>query len=160
DCAPSSSIARSYSSLCRKSSPSPSSSARSKRSPDATCTSRIFAVWWRPRRWWSRPAICRRQPADVRPRCSAFVVRLWLNARPRASALAAAGKARRTSARPRPAACAPILKFAQLRLASGLEHGGLERLAGTLAGPDHELERRIVALAGIERGREQHFALP
>ena len=30
----------------------------------------------------------------------------------------------------------------RLRLAGGLEHGGVERLARRLAGPDHELEGR------------------
>src|SRR5436309_11926845 len=45
-------------------------------------------------------------------------------------------------------------------LARGLEHRRLERVARRLAGPDHELERRIIALAGIERGRQQRLALP
>src|SRR6516165_7193765 len=45
-------------------------------------------------------------------------------------------------------------------LAGGLEHGGLERLARALAGPDHELKGREVPLAGIQRGPEQRFALP
>ena len=31
---------------------------------------------------------------------------------------------------------------------------------GGLAGPDHELEGREIALAGIERGDEQRLALP
>src|SRR5690349_1647713 len=47
-----------------------------------------------------------------------------------------------------------------LRLSLRLEHGGVERLARGLAGPDHELEGREVALAGIERGAEQRLALP
>src|SRR5262245_38471745 len=47
-----------------------------------------------------------------------------------------------------------------LRLALGLEHGGVERLARRLARPDHELEGGKVALAGIERGGEQCLALP
>src|ERR1700693_727619 len=45
-------------------------------------------------------------------------------------------------------------------LACGLEHGGIEGLAGSLAGPDHELEGREIALAAIERGPQQSFALP
>src|SRR5262249_50632378 len=48
----------------------------------------------------------------------------------------------------------------RLRLARGLEHGGVERLARRLAGPDHELERWIISFAGVERGREQRLALP
>src|SRR5215510_3736368 len=53
----------------------------------------------------------------------------------------------------------PALRLA-LRLPLGLEHGGVERLARRLSRPDHELERRKVALAGIERGGEQCLALP
>src|ERR1700730_192262 len=45
-------------------------------------------------------------------------------------------------------------------LASGFEHGGVERLARSLAGPDHELEGREVAFAGVERSPEQRLALP
>src|SRR5258705_7799106 len=45
-------------------------------------------------------------------------------------------------------------------LAGGLEHRGIKRVARRLAGPHHELERRIIALAGIKRGREQRLALP
>src|SRR5688572_9747789 len=41
-----------------------------------------------------------------------------------------------------------------LRLADGLEHRGVERFARALAGPDHELERLVVALAGVECGIE------
>src|ERR1700731_966917 len=37
-------------------------------------------------------------------------------------------------------------------LARGLEHGGIERLARPLAGPDHELEGQEIAFAAIERG--------
>src|ERR1700740_3502909 len=44
-------------------------------------------------------------------------------------------------------------------LAGGLEHGGIERLARALAGPDHELEGREIAFAGVERGAEQRLAL-
>src|SRR6266851_4385328 len=47
-----------------------------------------------------------------------------------------------------------------LRLPLRLEHRGVERLARGLAGPDHELEGREVALAGVERGSEQRLALP
>ena len=47
-----------------------------------------------------------------------------------------------------------------LGLAGGLEHGGIQRLARALAGPDDELERLVVALAGVERGVEQGLALP
>src|SRR6266540_6298863 len=47
-----------------------------------------------------------------------------------------------------------------LRLAGGLEHGGFERFAGALARPDDELERRVIALAGIKGVRQQHLALP
>src|SRR5260370_10321160 len=47
-----------------------------------------------------------------------------------------------------------------LSLPLRLEHRGVERLACGLAGPDHELEGREVALAGIERGAEQRLALP
>src|SRR5215475_1700568 len=47
-----------------------------------------------------------------------------------------------------------------LRLPLRLEHGGVERLARGLAGPDHELEGREVALAGVERGAQERFALP
>src|ERR1700730_4636277 len=46
-----------------------------------------------------------------------------------------------------------------LRLTLRLEHGGVERLARRLAGPDHELERREITLAGVERGAEQRLAL-
>src|SRR5690242_18765249 len=45
------------------------------------------------------------------------------------------------------------------RLAGGLKHCSVERLAGALAGPEHELERLIVAFAGFERSGEQGFAL-
>src|ERR1700730_18612553 len=45
-------------------------------------------------------------------------------------------------------------------LARGLEHGGVECLARALAGPDHELEGREIALAGIQRGPQQRLALP
>src|SRR5712671_3930764 len=48
----------------------------------------------------------------------------------------------------------------QLCLALGLEHGGVERLARLLARPDHELEGREIALAGVERGSEHCLALP
>src|SRR5215468_1171918 len=47
-----------------------------------------------------------------------------------------------------------------LGLPLGLEHGGVERLTRRLARPDHELEGRKVAFAGIERGGEQRLALP
>ncbi len=50
-------------------------------------------------------------------------------------------------------------RLGSLRLARRLEHGGFHRLARALARPDHELERRVVALAGIEPAREQHLAL-
>src|ERR1700688_3982512 len=43
-------------------------------------------------------------------------------------------------------------------LARGLEHGGVERLAGSLAGPDHELEGREIALAGVRRRPQQRSA--
>src|SRR4029077_19970106 len=46
-----------------------------------------------------------------------------------------------------------------LRLARGLEHRGVERRAGLLAGPDHELEGREIALAGFQRARQQRLAL-
>src|SRR5262249_10081202 len=49
------------------------------------------------------------------------------------------------------------------RLASGLagrlEHDGVDRLAGGLAGPQHELERLVVAFARLERGAERGLAL-
>src|SRR4051812_46719173 len=46
-----------------------------------------------------------------------------------------------------------------LRLARRLEHCGVQRLAGGLAGPDHELERREIALAAFESARQQRLAL-
>src|SRR5947209_9386939 len=46
------------------------------------------------------------------------------------------------------------------RLAGRLEHDGVHRLARRLAGPHHELERLVIALAGVDRGVEQHLALP
>src|SRR5262245_52510183 len=45
------------------------------------------------------------------------------------------------------------------RLARGLEHGGIERRAGLLARPDHELKCREIALAGLERRGQQRLAL-
>src|SRR5882757_624608 len=45
-------------------------------------------------------------------------------------------------------------------LACGLEHGRFERLARRFAGPDHELERRIITLARFERCCQQRLALP
>ena len=45
------------------------------------------------------------------------------------------------------------------RLAARFEHGRFKRLARVLAGPQHELEGLVVALAGIERHAEQHLAL-
>src|SRR5256885_14217639 len=47
----------------------------------------------------------------------------------------------------------------ELRLAGGVEHCGVERLARRLSGPDHELERLEIAFRGIERGVEQRLAL-
>src|ERR1043166_4267219 len=47
-----------------------------------------------------------------------------------------------------------------LRLARGLEHRGVERLARVFAGPDHELKGLEIALAGLERCIEQRLALP
>src|SRR5947199_5393739 len=44
-------------------------------------------------------------------------------------------------------------------LALCLEHGGVERLARRLAGPDHKLKCGKIALAAIKRGAEQGFAL-
>ena len=35
----------------------------------------------------------------------------------------------------------------------------VQRLAGRLAGPEHELERLIIPLAGVDRRLEQHLAL-
>src|SRR4029079_11680116 len=46
-----------------------------------------------------------------------------------------------------------------LSLARRLEHRRVERLAGGLAGPDHELERWEIALAAFERARQQRLAL-
>src|SRR5262249_24362948 len=48
---------------------------------------------------------------------------------------------------------------ARLRLPRGLEHGRVERLAGALAGPYHELEGLVVTFAGIERDTEHRLAL-
>src|SRR6266481_1265673 len=45
------------------------------------------------------------------------------------------------------------------RLSGGFEHHRFERLARALAGPQHELEGLVVALAGVERDAEQSFAL-
>ena len=41
------------------------------------------------------------------------------------------------------------------RLAGGLEERAFERLGGVLAGPDDELERLEVAVAGLDRGDQQ-----
>src|SRR5262252_7572076 len=49
--------------------------------------------------------------------------------------------------------------FAGSRLSGGLEHHGFQRLAGALAGPQHELEGLVVTLTGIERNAEQSLAL-
>src|ERR1700692_3247308 len=46
-----------------------------------------------------------------------------------------------------------------LRLPGGLEQARFQRLAGTLARPKHELERLVMAFAGIERDAEQGLAL-
>ncbi|GCC47900.1 hypothetical protein chiPu_0031990, partial [Chiloscyllium punctatum] len=46
-----------------------------------------------------------------------------------------------------------------LRLALGIEHRRRHRLGGRLAGPHHELERRIVALAGVDRIDHHRLAL-
>ena len=47
-----------------------------------------------------------------------------------------------------------------LRLAGCLEHGGVHGFARGFARPNHELERRIIAFAGVERGPEHRLALP
>src|SRR4051812_10713495 len=44
-------------------------------------------------------------------------------------------------------------------LALRLEQHGVERLAGGFAGPEDELERLVVAFAGVGGGFEQHLAL-
>src|ERR1044071_3641948 len=46
-----------------------------------------------------------------------------------------------------------------LSLARGLEHRGVEGRAGLLAGPNHELEGREIALAGVQRAGQQRLAL-
>src|SRR6516165_1497725 len=46
------------------------------------------------------------------------------------------------------------------RFARCFEHRGLHRLARGFASPNHELESRIVALAGVKRAAEHGFALP
>src|SRR5438105_6827681 len=48
---------------------------------------------------------------------------------------------------------------ARLRLAVGLEHHRVDRLARRLAGPDHELECRVMAFAGVGGGRQHRLAL-
>src|SRR3984957_7513423 len=45
------------------------------------------------------------------------------------------------------------------RLSRRLEHDGIERPAGALARPHHELEGLVVAFAGIERDAEHRLAL-
>src|SRR6266436_861114 len=46
-----------------------------------------------------------------------------------------------------------------LGLSLGLEHGGIERLARRLTGPDYELKGGKITLAGVERSAEQALAL-
>src|SRR3954465_7468664 len=48
---------------------------------------------------------------------------------------------------------------ATLRLSGGLEQPGGERLARAFSGPDHELERLIIALRRVEGSIEQRLAL-
>src|SRR5262245_3724804 len=52
-----------------------------------------------------------------------------------------------------------ISPFAPLCLPGCLEHRGVERFARGLAGPDHELEGRKIAFAGLECRPEQRLAL-
>src|SRR3954464_4848395 len=54
----------------------------------------------------------------------------------------------------------PDRASAGLSLASGLEHGSVQGFARRLSGPYRELEGRIVALAGVQRRREERLALP
>src|SRR5262249_61851374 len=44
-------------------------------------------------------------------------------------------------------------------LALRLKHGAIQRLACRLACPDNKLKRREIALAAVQRGREQRLAL-
>src|SRR6185312_13343811 len=44
-------------------------------------------------------------------------------------------------------------------LAGGLEHGGVDRLAGALAGPNHKLERGVIALDRVDRTLKLRLAL-
>src|SRR4029077_1362635 len=53
---------------------------------------------------------------------------------------------------------APQLRLPS-RLAAGFEHARFQRFAGVLAGPKHELERLVMALASTERDAEQSLAL-
>src|SRR5260221_11949997 len=53
----------------------------------------------------------------------------------------------------------PFVASRASRLSRGLEHDGIQRLAGALAGPHHELEGLVVAFAGIERDAEHRLAL-
>ena len=50
-------------------------------------------------------------------------------------------------------------KGLNLRLALGVKHRGAHGFRGGLAGPDHELERRVIALAGVERAHQHSLAL-
>src|ERR1700741_1508289 len=47
----------------------------------------------------------------------------------------------------------------KLGRAGRLEHGGIERVACAFTGPDHELKRAKITLAGLERGPEERLAL-
>src|SRR6476661_7485533 len=53
----------------------------------------------------------------------------------------------------------PIEHAPRLSLAGGLEHGSVEGFARRLSGPYRELEGWIVALAGVQRRREERLAL-
>src|ERR1700743_107081 len=46
-----------------------------------------------------------------------------------------------------------------LRLALGVEHRGAHGVRRRLASPDHELKRRIIAFAGVQRADQHGFAL-
>src|SRR5579864_911272 len=53
----------------------------------------------------------------------------------------------------------PTRSAETLRLALGVEHCGAHGFAGRLARPDHELESRKIAFAGVKRADQHGFAL-
>src|SRR5271155_922085 len=46
-----------------------------------------------------------------------------------------------------------------LSLTLGVEHRGAHGLRGRLSGPDHELVRRIITFAGVDRAHQHGLAL-